>query len=303
MTQNSKIYLITGAPRSGTTVIGEALIKAGAGRELYEPMNVAVGQKTVRNEFEIPNAAGFSEKDFRNLVQSIREKKLSPRVAFSSRKRNSFFNRTRRTMLAHAWSLRERPIVWKDPFAFFCAPLAARESIPAIISYRDPLSLAGSFSRMDWFPDVADIANRLEHVGHEIQPEIRKLCDRAASSAQRGALLWNLFYTTLWNWLESGQDLKVIDVRMLKIEPVRASEMLSSWTGLNVRLPSADGTSNLDVERLPQKAHIKNRSASSITDYWRKILTENEISFVNEISRTLASCYDDYFSKPSELNY
>ena len=53
------MVLVTGTPRSGTTVVGDVLAEAAGARYLYEPLNRWVGLKEIDHDFPVPGTSGF----------------------------------------------------------------------------------------------------------------------------------------------------------------------------------------------------------------------------------------------------
>lgn len=272
-----EVILVTGAPRSGTTVVGEYLLSSWRIRELYEPMNVNVGDRSIRNQFEVPGSQDFPATALDDLHDRIVRGRLRLRRANNAR-RNRYLNRTNRTMLAANVAPFASHLIWKDPFAFFCAPQLARKGVPVIVTVRDHLSLVGSFKRMEWSAPVASLSQRMREAGLTVNDEIFAQCQTAEGHAYTGALMWHLLHSALVGWMEAGEPLAVLENTELLDNPAQAAATLTKVTGIPVTIERQEEPQETQPDAdLPTKAHIKNRDAKSITDYWRKVLSDEEV--------------------------
>ncbi len=285
-----RLILVTGAPRSGTTVVGELLTAASHTGELYEPMNASVGDPAIRNPFEVPGSADFSHEAGEAFIDRVAARRLRPRKA-SGTKRHPYFNRTNRTIVLDRLSPTRRRTVWKDPFAFFLTPqVVARGDIPVVVTLRDPLSLAGSFKRMDWAADVGGLARRMREAGLRVDETPETIAMTQADPVRTAAVLWNLCHRTLIGWLDQGLDVLPVTVSDLIERPAETSARLAAHTSLRVRPPAAPESQGAQAganAALPGKAHVKNRSATSITEYWKRVLDEDEAAFCRELCGSL----------------
>lgn len=297
-----QIVLVTGAPRSGTTVVGNALRTSWRHREIYEPMNAFVGDKAIKNQFEVPGAGGFSEAALDDLVERIQNGRLRLRKS-SLERRNAYLNRTNRTMAAANLLPLTSHLIWKDPFAFFCAPQIARKGLPVIVTVRNHLSLVGSFKRMDWIAPVSDLSLRLSEAGYIIDENVMDRCRKAEGPTETGALMWHLLHRVLLQWIGQKEPIHVVANDDLLFRPEEVRDRLSEITNLPVSLSAANPEpTSKRQDTLPQKAHIANRDAKSITDYWRKLLSEDEVALALDINEELAERLDESLSQSTKVS-
>ena len=272
-----RLILITGAPRTGTTVVGEYLSGCSGVGELYEPMNANVGDRAVQNQFEIVGAGGFSTEVASDLIERIRRGKLHTKSPQNAN-RNRFLNRTKRTALSARYWPFYRTLVWKDPFAIFLAPeVAARGDIPVIVTIRDPLSVTGSFKRMNWTAPIADLIARMEEAGLKPPEAARTLLAQEQTPARAGMILWHLVHAELLRWLDAGVPLTPILTTDILTQPERFTATIKQSTGLEIKAPPGPEVAPIPPnEDLPDKAHIKQRNLDNVSSYWKKVLTEDE---------------------------
>lgn len=289
MRHNHDFVLITGMARSGTTVLGEQLCRAPNVRELYEPMNLTVGDRSIANWYELPGSEDFPDSKINDLLERIKAGKIrlkTPIISGGDR-RNPFLNRTRISALKLAFARRAGHVVWKDPFAFFLAPtVASKWGIPSIVTIRDPLSVVGSHKRMSWSPDASGLVTRMLRAGRPVPPSVAEFALQASSAADRTAAVWHLLYSECLRWLKEGEAvIPVINSDLFN----RPDEITRRLRGV---LPFAfevepPAMANVDEKPLPEKAHVKLRSAASVTDYWRKVLNAEEVAACNALNERL----------------
>ena len=289
----ARAVLVTGAPRSGTTPVGELLGGAPGAIELYEPMSYSVGDHAVPDWLSVPGQEGFDLATVDDLVDRILRRRVKnafrPDRILGRLGRNRFLNRSRRTAMLARLQPWKGPQIWKDPMAFMIAPRVARNTdVPVIITVRDHLSLASSFKRMSWRPPVEGLVSRMQDAGMPIDPRIPELIKSDLDAARAGAIAWNLLYSTLLREMRDGLPATVIRNSDLMERPDEVRERLIAVTGLAVPQPAAaaeNGTAG--AEPLPEKAHIQNRSLESITQYWKKTLDEEQVAFSRNLNDDL----------------
>lgn len=289
----ARTVLVTGAPRSGTTAVGELLSRSPGALELYEPMSNIVGDRAVTDWFPIPGQDNFSTEAADDLIDRICRRRVRtgfrPENILGTLGRSRFLNRTRRTAILSRLQPWKRTQVWKDPMALLIAPRVVRTTdIPVIVTVRDHLSLASSFQRMKWRPPVEGLVQRMKALQMRFDPRIPELLKTDLDAARAGAIAWNLFYSYLLDELRSDLDLTVVLNTDLMIHPEAVRNRLAEVTGLAVPAPEKAAEDKFGgSEALPEKAHIQHRSLSSITNYWQKTLDEQQIAFSRDLNEAL----------------
>lgn len=289
----ARTVLVTGAPRSGTTAVGELLSGSPGAIELYEPMSNIVGDRAVSDWFPIPGQDNFDLATADDLIDRIQRRRVRttfrPENILGTLGRNRFLNRTRRTAILARLQPWKRTQVWKDPMALLIAPRVAQTTdIPVIVTVRDHLSLSSSFKRMSWRPPVEDLAERMQALGMSMDPRIPELLKGDLDAARAGAVAWNLFYSTLLGELRNGLDVTTILNTDLMLHPEAVRDRLIAVTGLQVPEPQKAAEEQAGTsEPLPEKAHIQNRSLESITQYWKKTLDEEQVDFSRDLNDAL----------------
>ncbi|QIK42332.1 hypothetical protein [Pontivivens nitratireducens] len=282
-----QLVLVTGMPRSGTTVIGERLSQGPTVAELYEPMSRKVGDIGIHNQFETVGAGGMSPEQAQAFVARLRRGQLWGRWPGLRSGRNPLLNRTRRTMLAAAFKPGLTHLIWKDPFAVLWADWLTRNTdISVIFTLRAPLSVVASFSRMGWHFDPADLARRMAQSGL-LTADLPQRGEGISPNAHDAMLIWYLVHLNLRAWMDADSPITVVDIEDNLEHGVAVGERLQAATGLPVAAAAALSTAPTSGEALPQKAHVKERSAQSITTYWKQTLSPQEIEACEALNGAL----------------
>ncbi len=292
-----RIVLVTGIPRSGTTAVGRVLAMGGTACALHEPFNRDVGLREIERYFEIPGTAGFSVEVLGRRVDSIRRldlrfksgvfpddrgvRRLIKRVV-GGRSRASY----RKCRLHNHLDT----IVWKDPFACFCADvLADKHRIPSVVTVRNPWAVAASFKRMGWRFDIVDVASRAAEAG---------LVERAGRLAHgrdldnptiNAAVLWHLIHETLLE-MSAGRAIYLANLDDIVEYPLRAYSSLYdklelSWSeGIARKISEMYESRSERKHPREKRAHDSKRDLRAINLYWQELLGEEEARAVGELA-------------------
>ncbi|MFC1531559.1 sulfotransferase [Gemmatimonadota bacterium] len=298
-----RIILVTGSPRSGTTAVGQALSEGVGVCNLHEPFNYHVGLRSVRRYFEIPGSGGFTDGDLAHTVESIRLLRLRYRPgvfpgepALRRLAKRAFGGR------AVTWYRRCRfspgidTIIWKDPFAcFFAANLAEDHDVQVIVTLRNPWAVAGSFKRMGWAFDLADIHSRLSEAGVPGVCALDPDTLRTRDPVRNGAAIWTLVYGVL----EEANRQFARQVRFLDLDSVVA-DPVPTFMGLyrdldlpwsprverRIRRRYVPREDEVSAPRTP-RAHDQRRNLGEVNTYWRQLLDDDETEVVTKTSGSL----------------
>jgi len=296
MTKARRIILVSGSPRSGTTTIGDVLGTSPNAVALYEPMNFHSGDKAISRYFEIPGAAGFSHAQFDDLVARMGALKLDLKSGVwpedkSLRRvaKHLIGGRSRNSLRKAKWQRNVETIIWKDPIAAF----AMRRFVEtgqghAVITLRSPFAVAASFKRMGWSFQLADIFPRL--VEANVAPPKGWENADIADVVTNAALLWAALYGDQLSLAESHPNaVTVVNLDDVIRDPEQSyknlfSELDLPWTAqTQTYLDKLFAQQGDDKDDVPTgHPHSKNRNVSQANQYWRKVLTEDEIATVEK---------------------
>jgi len=298
MPNEKRLILVTGVPRSGTTAVGQMLSLAAGAGTLHEPFNYHSGLRHIANYFAIPGTASFSLAQFDQTVVQIKNLELVFKTGiFPSdqgwRRAVKYvvgarpFNSYRRLRLLPSL----RTIVWKDPLACFAAEQAAKQhQVETLITLRNPWAVAGSFKRMEWAFDLADLTARLQQIGVAVSAERARPDKNLHTSVINGTGLWNIVYSTLAQWAQSNPRLHFVNLDDIVDAPLATYAKLYKLLGLvwNDRVAAQiNKYYRRESQRSAPKAgqaHDASRNIADVNKYWRGYLTEPEKEFVRQVT-------------------
>ncbi|MEM0986811.1 MAG: hypothetical protein AAGJ32_11225 [Pseudomonadota bacterium] len=295
-----KVVLVTGCPRSGTTAIGEVLSRAPGCQYLYEPMNFASGDAIIGRYFEVPGSASFPHDVFDSLVDRIGSLKLDLKPGhFQSDTRlykiaKTFVGGRSRQSL---WRCRLHPgletIIWKDPIAASAAIAAAeRHDIPVLVTVRPVHAIAASFKRMGWGFDVKPIHDDLVALGLIEPLDLPFACENL--SAINGAMLSVVLYTALLNATKRLPQIRFVAVDDIINAPHASYRAIFDWLGLGFSKTVTGAIDEMYKDRPTRqavptggRAHSRTHNVGGVNQYWRRVLTGDEIQQVDQIANRL----------------
>ncbi|EMB15683.1 hypothetical protein RE6C_03593 [Rhodopirellula europaea 6C] len=294
--------LVTGAPRSGTTPLGNLLSTIPGAFELYEPMG-PTGDRRFTTRFPIPGEPGFSKQQLSDFVGDLQ----IPRLRFKSQRRDDhkglsgwaariLGTRSLMTYRRARWTRDRKLLIWKDPHAIFCVPALARSGVQAVVSIRSPQAHAASFKRLGWVSSLDEIYWRYRDSfggSSMIEHWMDRIGDTPWGSA---TLLWHLVHTTIVQMPDA--DLKstiLFNLERAAADEIEAYEDLFQSLGhefpFEARQRLESRLAKKEQANVPAagKVHDFERTAYQANSYWRDLLNEKELQIINEINANLWS--------------
>ncbi len=292
-----RIVLVTGAPRSGTTVVGDVLAARRGSVALYEPMNIQSGDKRFGVPFPVPGASGFDAGALDDFLADLRVLRLDLRsgvfphetgvAAFGKRLIGSRARASLRGARLRPWA---DTLVWKDPFALLCVPALIGLGLPVIVTYRPAAAIAASFKRLNWTFDVEAIHRRAVVGGLDVAPP--STGERVGRETVCAVHIWRLCVEMCLS-LGSGGPLTV-STGDLAAAPGPAFDAIFARAGLAA---DARAAREIGARFRPRAAaaipsghpHSRNRDPRSVNSYWREVLSAEERAFVARETSELES--------------
>lgn len=298
-----RIILVSGAPRSGTTPVGNLLSRCAGAVSIYEPLG-PTGLTRVKTRFPVIGDA-FSQGELEELIDDLaafRFGGLKPQARRSGRV--SLFTRLFGSRTLHSirlarlqpWS---RTIIWKDPHAILLVPDLVSAGVDTVITVRTPQAHAASYKRLGWHSKAGEIYPRWSARFGRC-PICESFLERDLDGVESAALLWRMSYLPLVRTGALGRvhvitsaDLEADEgaaydrlIKALALTPTRGVQRMLSK-------PRRDAA----VADMGSKAHDWTRSVSSVNNYWREVLTQDDIDKVDRITSDLVPWL---FAKPRD---
>ncbi len=282
------VVLVTGAPRSGTTVVGTKLGLATGAAALYEPMNGDSGDRAITRYFERPGHAGFEFATFDDLVARIAalDLHLKPGVFRHERgvrrlAKHLIGGQSRRSLRAARRSRQVQTVIWKDPIAALSARAAIeRFDLPVVVTYRPPEAVVASFKRLNWSFGVSDMAEALGLETLDGGPLTHGLVDAAAA-------LWSMLYGEILDLARRYPEMvTLVDMERAIADPRGVYSSVFARLGLTLGPVAEAGLHAAEQQRdatgqndLPSgHPHSKRRNLRAANHYWRQTLSGAEVA-------------------------
>ncbi len=297
MQRPERMILVTGAPRGGTTPVGDLLSRLSRARMVYEPMGPN-GDLSVPHSFAFPKEPEFELGAFVDRLMGRKLRMGQAKRRASNSAKMALVYRLLGTQAQHSYRLFRydpfvRTLIWKDPFATFCAEHGAAHNYQTVMTIRPPLAHAASFKRIGWTSRVAEVYPRYaKHFG-PLPGFEEQVATYGASPLGSGALMWRLIHDRFAKMPKADrQALYLLDMEALGADEVSGYDEVFGWLG--VKMPAraraliakrAQGSAQQDARA--GQVHDFERSAKATNVAWKGMLTEEEIGIVKTITGDL----------------
>ena len=283
-----KLIIITGIPRSGTTIIGEVLGQVKGTDYIYEPFNQITGLKEVNEYFEIHSktksvdlTTSFTD-DLYKLKLKFKKNFYPEDTALKKIIKKLGFTRNNISYLRCKFLTRPEKLIVKDPFLYFLKDYFD-ENIKIIVTERTTEQIAASFKRMNWSFNVNKINEKLKSTGKNFISDIHTF--DSSNSAINGALLDKLAKINR----RTSPNIYYVSMNDLIDDFTEGYRKIFSFIGLDFDNEISEYILKRNSEKASvysnNKAHSRKRNVKSLNSYWKKILNEEEVSVIERIKR------------------
>ena len=295
MSKNNKYsknaIIVSGLPRTATTVLGDILSSIDGYDMVYEPFNASQGVLSVKENYLIPGA-NINNSDFDDIFNSIIS--LNAKFKLGIKEDDSVIKKTIKTLFGNESSLsflkskfspNQKKLIVKDPFLVF-ASLYLSSNYKIVMCERPILPLAGSFKRMGWeFPEYDRLVKDFESMGIR---DIEKIENNSISLPVLGAIQFCQLYSIFKHRIDGKENIYFFNQDNFSINPEDSIKKLFNWLDEKCtdkilkkvqRLNSGDTL-------IPKKdvQHDLSYKKSLSNKYYKSILTDEEISFIDSVA-------------------
>jgi hypothetical protein len=298
--------LVTGAPRSGTTFVGDVLAHARGVRFVYEPFNAQIGMTGIPQQFTHVSEGSRYEPVVAPLVEDL----LRGRARFHASTIDGPTSVPRRVVRAVAGSRTQlhyrvdalrggRRWLLKDPLAAFSAGwLHRRFGAPTVVTVRHPAAVVHSYLRLGWTFGLEDLAAQPDLI------EAYGLGDVVGRGGgyepvESAARLWTAVYTVLGAEVDRNDG--VLDVRHEDVS--RQPDAVFARVFAHVGLPY-DAAVQRHVQHVTGshnpaqpddgRVHTLRRDSRADLGRWRRELDPAHVATIRQVTAGVASrWYDD----------
>jgi hypothetical protein len=307
-TRKHHTILVTGAPRSGTTAVGDQLGLAQGAATIYEPMNPESGDRVMTKYFERPGVAPLDDVAFDNLANRIVSLSLNLKSGIFAhetglRKIAKYVigGRSRVSLRRARLTPGLRTLIWKDPIAALAARSAVeRLGIPVVITYRQPEAVVASYKRLNWSYPVHRISADLGGA-NLYGPPLR--ANAPGCIIDESAALWSMLYGELLEVAKAYPDLvTIVDMDAALSNPRETFTNLFDRLSLEFGARSERGLSKLEQRlKINSKSsvpsghpHSQNRNLRDANSYWRHLLSEKDLGIIRDRTETVRRGFETF---------
>ncbi|MCZ3388519.1 MAG: hypothetical protein LH645_05230 [Actinomycetia bacterium] len=299
--------VVTGAHRSGTTLLGDILCHADGTWNVWEPFNRHWGLEPVRVAY--PYLTADDAEDERLLALktyltsgrgrwSVKEGPAGPshprtHAAVKTLKRRALWLRNRSAV----------PVV-KDPFVLLSlnALQAGLTSRTVVVSVRHPCSWILSLRRMSWpaGPELNDLISQSALYEEHLADRLPARDWTKADDLTAGAVAWMCLYGMVLDQVRMGAKVLMVPLEGFAQDPVSVMWVIFDAVGLAspsdiedlaVRYTQSDRTVTPDSST----KHLLQRDSKGLSEAWKSKLAAAEIARVRELTEPVfGALYSDW---------
>ncbi|MEP0201390.1 MAG: sulfotransferase [Halioglobus sp.] len=274
-----KRVFVTGAPRSGTSWLGEILAKCARAKYVYEPFNAHWNPKLNKHllHFQYASSSTAVSEDVAEVAARAFEGKQSA-------------NQVMRAIYRGYWNTlgsSKSLVLVKDPTAVLMTDwISHRTHADVLIIVRHPCGFASSISALDWNLNV-DHLRVQENLMQDFLGPYEDLLIRARNDPwlTLGAY-WSAIHVVLFEQLQTNRDWQVCKYEEMCRDPLGQFSIISEKLGFNV----PRGNWNM-LEKSTTTQHYSRdpgstrRESARMPDKWRKMLSPHQIDAVEGMVR------------------
>jgi hypothetical protein len=193
--------------------------------------------------------------------------------------------------------LRRGRLIIKDPIASLSSDWLARNfDLEVIVLVRHPAAFAASVKRLDWRHPFSHFLEQKLLMQRHLEPYRAEIASKPEDIVEQAAIIWKCLYGVLRTYLDSNPNWVVRKHEVLSRNPVAELKKLYGALGLQwteaVQNSVEKYTRSGNPVDVPEgTVHQMRRDSAANISRWKKILTEEEIARVYEVTYPVSSSY------------
>lgn len=289
--------VVTGAHRSGTTLLGDILAQASGTWTVWEPFNRHWGLRDVRIAYPYLRRSDSSAPPVASLIRYLD----SGRARWSVKKGHGASDRF--PAVRAAAKTGSRYMLWrregagiaviKDPFVLLAmgAMQPAVTTRPIVVSVRHPCSWVLSLRRMRWpaGPELNALIAQEQLYEEHLNGMLERKDWTRADDLEAGATAWACLYHMVNVQSDAGARVLVVPLESYARDPVDVLERL--YRSASLQTPAdldsiAKRYSGPDKAVTPEAGtkHLLQRDSRALSDAWKAKLSSEEIHRIRAIT-------------------
>ena len=305
MFKNNKYYknpiIVSGMPRTATTVVGKIISNKAQYSVIYEPFNSSQGLNSINKNYLIPGS-NIMENDFDRILENLLN--LNGCFKLGENENDSIFKKFIKYTIGNQSSIsfkkakyldRNKDLLIKDPFLLFASEYLS-DNYKVIVCERPLLPLTGSFKRMSWtFYEYNRLLKDLNSIGLDIKNP-NQFDNSNISPFVVGAVQFFYLYTIFKERIVHKKNIYFFNQHDLSVNPNNSISSLLDWLNIDYSKNDIDnivinisGSSKKHKSPKDGVQHDKMYNKKHANKYYESILSEEEIKYVKECEFLICS--------------
>ena len=293
----SKIFFLTGAPRSGTTFASHILKSISKIQYIHEPFDPRHGLIKSRYLYINPNHCDEKFDDlFRGLLSNQINYRSQPDPAdsrFKSLLKLGFGSKATYEIILNRFFRKSDTTLIKDPVGFFLSEyLFVNHGVMPIILIRHPIGFVTSFKRLNWDTFVEKLLLQRSLIENYFDGEDKNIREGIGLGIiTEASILWKCYHQFLIKIIQKYPHWIIIKHEDLSNQPKRTFMKIFEYmkfadaANLEKILPKYTESSS---NKQPKKVHELKRTSKNILASNIRSLTMEERDQIFEITKNVA---------------
>ena len=293
--------IVSGMPRTATTIVGKVISNKAPYNVIYEPFNSSQGLNSIDINYLIPGS-NIMENDFDRILHNLSN--LNGNFKLGINENESLFKTLIKYTVGNESSISfkrakyfnsKRGLIIKDPFLLFASEYLSN-NYKIIICERPLLPLAGSFKRMSWtFHEYSRLLKDLKKIGLDIKNP-KQFHNSNISPFIVGAVQFFYLYTLFKKRIVHKDNIYFFNQHHLSTNPKNSISSLFDWLNIeyskkdiNKIAMSISGSSTKNKSPKKGVQHDKLYDKQYANEYFKLVLSDDEIKYVKECELIVCS--------------
>lgn len=304
--------IVTGCPRSGSTILARILALSFRTIYLEEPLNQQTGIIGTDEPFVYLHEDAPYADTYDAIVKNILAGRAQYKTSYFRPKTHNparllfyavFTNRYQARYMLGTYNPWSRIYITKDPTASFASEYLHRKfNYKVILTVRHPCAVLVSHQRLEWGSPL-DLFLANPALKAQLSEEFQNLQVSELSAIESLAWYWRAIYEILTEFAKRNPDFIIVEHEYFSLHPLKVTRQLYRWLELKMtpriirkvqRLTSGGNT----TDPTDNNVHVLKRNSKANVDRWKKLLPQSEVDIIMAIT---SETYEKFCQLPNNL--
>lgn len=294
--------MVTGCPRSGTTILGKILSLPAVTGYIEEPLNYQTGLEGANDFFPYlhknhPNIAQYDD-----LYSRMLRGQAVYKVCLTQQPTDELIRKIYRKVCINRFHVRYtldvlnplvRRFIAKDPTACFSAEYLARQhDVKVVMALRHPCGVIASHQRLGWQGALHIIWPKKDLAKDYFSKEVKSLKLDKLSPIESLAWFWRATHEVLYEQLKRNPDFPLVIHEDFSAQPIELSRQLFAKLSLPMSERTTTKIRDLTTSKNPtdpinNEVHWLKRDSQKNAYRWKKLINPDDEKLINNITGEL----------------